>query len=151
MDGRMEANLPPVPVFAPEVSRASLVAYVWRGDKFDEIGLGMTQGQGHLVRFALGVDGREVVELRGVEPAFYPGHPVGQGVQPTFLAFLAGTDVRAGTAWPHPDGKGHRLKLRHSLQDGAEIELRSSGDYSDSADNRRISTRRPKHRPKINA
>ncbi len=146
----MEANPPPVPDFTPEVPRASLVAYVWRGDKFDEIGLGMTKGQGHLVRFALGVDQKEAIELRGVNSAYYPGYLIGPVLKPTFLAFFAGTETRAGTAWPHPDGKGHRLKLRHSLNDGAEVELRSSGDYSDSADNRRIRNRRPKHRPKIN-
>ena len=147
----MDYNPPPVPDRTPRPPEASLIAYVWRGDKFDDIGLAMTDGEGHLIRFALGVDQREVLELRGVDPAFYPGYLVGNAPQPTFLAFFAGTEERAGTAWPHPDGKGHRLKLRHSLADGAELLLRASGHYTGEADSRKMRHRKPRHRPRINA
>lgn len=151
----MPENLPPPPETPPpDLPRPSLLAYVWRGDKFDEIGAGVTQGTGHLVRLSLGAAKTEVIELRGLDPAFYPGQqrPGLSEPHPTFLAFFAGTGDRAGTAWPHPDGKGHRLKLRHPLQDGAEIELRASGHFLAAGENRApIRKRRPGYHPRISA
>lgn len=149
----MIVNPPPLPVVVPATPRPSLMAYVWRGDKYDDIGLGLTSGDGHRVTFHLGAAQDEVIELRAVEEDFYPGHlrPHVRGPQPTFTAFFADTECRAGTAWPHDDGKGHRLKLRCSLADGTVIELRSSGHYTPEGDNRPTRSRKPSHRPRTNA
>lgn len=43
----MTINSPPIPV--QETPKASLIVYVWRGDKFDEIGLAMIKADGHLL------------------------------------------------------------------------------------------------------
>jgi hypothetical protein len=87
----MDANLPPNPIPIVEKPTASLMAYVWRGDKFDEIGLARTNPAGHLVRFDLGAEKSEVIELKGLKERFYPGQQITKGdPKPTFLAFFAG-------------------------------------------------------------
>lgn len=101
------------------------------------------------MRFDLGAEKSEFIELRGLKERFYPGQQITKGdPKPTFLAFFAGSNDRAGTAWPHEDGKGHRLKLRQALEDGVEIELRSTGHFTVKGDNRRIRARKPAHRPR---
>ncbi|WP_156901579.1 hypothetical protein [Azohydromonas australica] len=53
----MPEDLPPLPETpSPELPRPLLLVYVWRGDKFDEIGSGETQGTGHPVGLHLGAD-----------------------------------------------------------------------------------------------
>ena len=145
-------NLPPLPV-APLPIRPSLTPYVWRGDKFDEIGTGVTSEDGHLVHFSLGVQPGEVVELRAVEEQDYPGQQrPGQGApKPTFLAFFDGTERRAGTVWPHEDGKGHRLKPRTTIPDGAVIALRTTGYFTKDCLRAPSRHRAARHRPHINA
>lgn len=150
---QLDGNLPPVPVKTSLAPKPSFTAYVWRGDKFDDIGTGETQGSGHLLRLHLGAKPGDVIELRAVESAFYPGYrrPEFQEPKPTFLAFFAGTDDRAGTAWPHDDGKGHRLKLRCTILDGTDIELRDTGSYMPAdAWKPPIRMRIPRHRPRAN-
>jgi hypothetical protein len=148
----LQENLPPIPDQQPEAPQASLIAYVWRGDKFDEIGLALTQGEGHLIDFHLGAEQTEVIELRGIKEIFYPGYQATKGdPKPTFLAFFFGTEIRAGTAWPHQDGKGHRLKLRQPIPDGAKIELRATGHFVADSGNRRLRTHRPSTRPRISS
>jgi hypothetical protein len=145
---KIDANLPPEPNNIPETPRLSQTLYVWRGDKFDQIGLAMTQGQNHLARFDLGVQQNEVIEIRATAPEFYPGRQKSRGeTKPSHLAFFAGTGERAGTAFPHEDGKGHRLKLRIAIPDGAEIELRDSGHYRKAGDQQPTRSRQPTRRP----
>lgn len=120
----MVVTLPPSPMLTLLPARPSLIAYVWHGDKFDEIGTAATQGFGHVLHLALGALKTDVIELRARDPDFYPHGQAADGRTPTFRAFIAGTTQQAGTVWAHPDGLGHRLKLRQDLADGTTIELR---------------------------
>lgn len=105
------------------VPQRSYIAYVWRGDKFDEIGSAMTRLDGHDLTLTLGTRSGEVIELRSAEDRFNAGIPkIAQAApQPSVTAFIAQTQVRTGTAFPHKDGKAHRLKCRTDPPDGTMI------------------------------
>lgn len=120
----MVVTLPPSPMSIMPPARPSLIAFVWHGDKFDEIGTAATQGSGHVLHLALGALKTDVIELRARDPSFYPQGPAAHGRIPTFRAFLADTDRQVGTAWAHADGLGHRLKLRRDIADGTTQDLR---------------------------
>jgi hypothetical protein len=95
---------------------------------------------------------QEVVELRALDEVFYPGLSAQKDdtPRPSFTAFFDGTEERAGTVWPHSDGKGHRLKLRSTIADDSLVELRTTGHYVSQDDARTLAKRRS-HRPRLPA
>jgi len=125
---------------------------VWRGDKFDEVGIGITTESGHCLRFFLGAAVQEVVELRALDEVFYPGLSAkkDEPARPSFIAFFDGTEERAGTVWPHSDGKGHRLKLRTAIADDSLVELRNTGHFLAFGEGQGLAKRRSyRPRPKV--
>lgn len=129
---------PPERMIADETEQPSYVAWLDRNDQYHEIGLVMFKAETHLLHCQLGPLKGEIIELRAVADEFKPGalkperdrkKTEKQEPKPSYFAFTPGTDIRIGTAFPHHDGKGHRLKLRTDLADGAIIELRHSGHY----------------------
>jgi hypothetical protein len=72
----MAENLPPLPGTEEPPTNTSLIAYILRGREWVEIGIAKAHpdGKGHQLRLEIApVDG-EVIELRAVDSAYYPGH-----------------------------------------------------------------------------
>lgn len=69
--------------------------------------------------------------------------------KPSYTAYvLRGRDyVQVGTATPHPDGKGHQLRLDLATADGDVIELRALSTAHEPARPGRRKRHRRKFRP----
>jgi hypothetical protein len=125
---------PPQRIIQHEEERPSYVAYVDRGNQHHEIGIAISKGDKHFLPCHIGPIRNEIVELSAVDPDFYPG--IRKKVRgepsipkPSFEAFVAGTSDRIGTAFPHQNHEGHRLKFRRDLPDGTIVELRPTEHY----------------------
>lgn len=71
----MSENLPPLPGAEEPPTTTSLIAYVLRGREWVEIGAAKahTDGKGHQLRLDVAAADGEVIELRAVDPSYYPG------------------------------------------------------------------------------
>ena len=73
--GDMSENLPPLPGAEEPPTQTSLTAYILRGREWVEIGTAKAHpdGKGHQLRLDVAPADGEVIELRAVDPAYYPG------------------------------------------------------------------------------
>ena len=73
----MRENLPPFPGTEETPSNTpSLIAYILRGREWVQIGTAAahSDGMGHELPLALGTEDGDAIQLRAVDPAYYPGN-----------------------------------------------------------------------------
>jgi hypothetical protein len=85
-----------------------------------------------------------------------PGTEEPEAPRPSLKAYILRGDswVEIGTAVPHPDGKGHQLRLDIAPADGDVIELRATDpEHYPGAEQRRTlaAKKRPYAKPRIGA